>query len=117
MPRDSAGQSTKSRNAPVNGRLTISFFVSPNSTGWTPPSGSTICAVIRAATGFPPAVAWTVYDHLTPIRGLCVGRGERDLHRRLAAVGDGRDRPGKDRDQRRPQQTNGHAGALRRAPR
>lgn len=74
MPRELAGQMMKSRNVPVKRQLVMFLVLLPNSTGWTPPIGSTICSVRVAAAGFPPAVrAVIVYSQWTPIFGVIPG--------------------------------------------
>ena len=50
----------KSLKVPLIGQFVIVFVLLPNSTGWTPPIGSTIASLILAAAGLPPTVTCTV---------------------------------------------------------
>src|SRR5215831_18341835 len=60
----------KSRNVPRIGRFVTLTFVEPSCTGCEPPSGSTICAVSLAATGFPPRLTVTEYVQCAPTFGV-----------------------------------------------
>src|SRR5262249_31309926 len=73
IPLDSGGNSARSEYVPLIGKLVMFLLQQLNSTGCTPPTGSTIWAVIRAPIGRPArVVTFTIHRHSAFTFGACV---------------------------------------------
>src|SRR5262245_46231387 len=86
-PRASGGNRMPSRKVPLKGQFVIVFvLLHENSTGCTPPIGSTISTVMRALIGRPARfVTFTVYHHRTLIFGSAAGAFSVALNGSVAA--------------------------------